>query len=851
MIGFFIVNMTAATEGQNEGEGKHVWPTDADYIKGSLDVDENKDLILTDSIKEFLGTKRDSTFFIIAPKGFGKTLLLKYKRLLYQYKYKYENEESNNGRGVKQGIRFIPEFELVDKPQSNFIFSSDEITLFKNKDNWTILWTISLSLSLLKNIKIWYEKKKDKIGITTINNEINHRDLKEFSKLIDDSSLKTPSDYLAHILYLGYNDFFKLATVQYRLTAIIRSKHIPVAIFIDNVDQCFEKHITKQNSGSGLGELDPDIWYLAQIGLMQAIWNFSVLNHHLKIFASIRKEALLKLYQTDAMSQQIHGSALDINYSIGELKEMFIKNIKKEDREKLSRPDRLETDPIFSFLGIKEVSHPHSGKKQDLFSYIYRHTLKRPRDFMCMGRELSRIRKDERTYDEIKRKINAVATKIAEEYLVEMLPHLDFFDLSEVYKFFKSIDNNLLSTKKVKSICSEFNNEYGCETKDCINCQKKHVFCNMYKVGLLGIIKEDSTRKEKIQSFLRPGEKTFSGSGVLPQSPYYLIHPVLNALIKGQTGKYEITDIDIIGDGIPWTALHTRNCSFNNDYPCESKKTLSQGVFLASSSENKEIVTNLGEKLKKNNVNLDVCIWTHNKGETGIVFCDEVCPKIYDNRLIIAEISDFNPNVFFESGFAAGLGRTVQLIRHRTNTPRTTFNMLHTKYSNPDELFRILKSNIKENELPGDKKIYDTPRIFGRIINFNSPEERGKNDKVFVLSFYNDEVIEKLRACGYVIVEKDRLSLVKFDLIRDIIDARALLVHLTAEKKVSNQNTVNDCKLMYLAGVGVAQGVPVKIFQYNQDFYSDVDQISLFVNSAAPLFKYVNNLPLPKIGISE
>lgn len=428
---------------------KNVWPTDADSIRGSGDVNEDEDLIITEGIRDFL-TKRDTTFFLIAPKGFGKTLLLRYKRLLYQYKYGYEEEESNNGQRVNYGINFIPEFELVDKPQSDIIFSSEERNLFKNKENWITLWSISLSLSIIKNLKIWYEKKKDTNEETTLKNEINHSPLKEISKLIDDPSLKTPSDYLAHILYLGYNDFFKLAKEQYRLNAIIRGKHIPIAIFIDNVDQCFEKHITKQNEGSGLGELEPDIWYLAQIGLMHAIWQFAVLNHHLKIFASIRKEALLKLYQEDAMSQQMHGNALDINYSRGELKEMFIKNIKKENPKKLSRADCLETDPIYSFLGIKNVTHTPTGKNLDIFSYIYRHTLKRPRDFMCMGKGLSGIRKDERTKKEIKRKINDVATKIAEEYLVEMLPHWDFVNRSEVYTLFKLINNNVLSAPKIK-----------------------------------------------------------------------------------------------------------------------------------------------------------------------------------------------------------------------------------------------------------------------------------------------------------------------------------------------------------------------------------------------------------------
>lgn len=828
---------------------KKVWMADADYIRESNDVNENEDLIVTPGIKDFLDTNRDTTYFLIAPKGFGKTLLLRYKRLLYQYKYKYEVETYDEKR-VKYGINFIPEFELVDKPQSTIIFSTEKINLFKNKENWTTLWLISLSLSIVKNLKIWHEKekKKDKNEETSlIINEINQSVLKEIPKLIDDSILKTPSDYLAHILYLGYNDFFKLVEEQHKLNAIIRGKHIPIAIFIDNVDQCFEEHIIKQNESSGVGMLEPDIWYLSQTGLMHAIWKLSGLNHHLKIFASIRKEAFLKLYQEDVMSQQMQGCSLDISYSRGELKEMFIKNIKKMDPEKLCEPDNLETDPIFSFLGIKEVTHAHTEKKQDIFSYIHRHTLKRPRDFMGMGRELSNIRKDERTEKEIKRKINDVATEIAKEYIVEMLPHLDFIDHSEVNNLFKLINKNVLSAKEVKNICSKFNNEQGCETKDCKTCHKKHVFCNLYKVGLLGIVKEDLESKETIQSFLPPGEKTFGGPGILPPSPYYLIHPVLNGLINEQSGKYEINEINIIGDSIPWTSLN-RNCSFNKDNICERGKSLNpQGVFLASSYKNEKIVSELDERLKDINSNFVVNKWTHNKGETGIVFCNEVCPKIYNNFWIIAEISDFNPNVLFESGFAAGLGRVVTLIRNKENIPRLHFNLIYNSYTIIDELVTKLKS-ISKN-LPINKKIYDVPRIFDRISNFESPEKRKKSDKVCVLSFNQDkEIIKKLRDNGYSIVEVNRLipKFMPADLIDEIINAKAVLVNLSGEQDKLNQNTVNDCKLMYLAGVCVAQGVPVKIFQYNNKFYSDVDQISLFVDSDDSLIEYVNELPLQK-----
>ena len=39
------------------------------------------------------------------------------------------------------------------------------------------------------------------------------------------------------------------------------------------------------------GELSPNVWYFAQLGLVEVAYQLRRINHHLKIFAAIRKEA--------------------------------------------------------------------------------------------------------------------------------------------------------------------------------------------------------------------------------------------------------------------------------------------------------------------------------------------------------------------------------------------------------------------------------------------------------------------------------------------------------------------------------------------------------------------------------
>jgi len=59
------------------------WTVDADDIRVADDFDESL-LHRTPEIDSFLTPDRDDKFIVIATKGFGKTLLLKAKRILYQ-----------------------------------------------------------------------------------------------------------------------------------------------------------------------------------------------------------------------------------------------------------------------------------------------------------------------------------------------------------------------------------------------------------------------------------------------------------------------------------------------------------------------------------------------------------------------------------------------------------------------------------------------------------------------------------------------------------------------------------------------------------------------------------------------
>jgi hypothetical protein len=84
------------------------WTIDADDIQVAEDFDTSL-LHPTNWIDDFLAHGRDEKFIVTGTKGFGKTLLLKAKRVVYQ--------QSKN-------IICLPENSLLDKPIGDKIFSS-------------------------------------------------------------------------------------------------------------------------------------------------------------------------------------------------------------------------------------------------------------------------------------------------------------------------------------------------------------------------------------------------------------------------------------------------------------------------------------------------------------------------------------------------------------------------------------------------------------------------------------------------------------------------------------------------------------------------------------------------------
>ena len=490
------------------------WTVDADDIRVAEDFDESL-LHRTPEIEGFLTPGRDDKFIVIGTKGFGKTLLLKAKRILYQ----------REGHAV-----CLPSGNLLDKPIGDKIFGRESIAFFSASPlPWSKVWLTAIAVTALKHVGA---SGGLKVG-------------PRLSGLIGDAQLHSVIDHFVRLLDFTPSELQRCATdTDGHLVPRLRALKSPITIFIDGIDEYFNKHVEELPvSPSVTGELSPNVWYFSQLGLVEVAYQLRRINHHLKVFAAIRKEAYARWPQRTAMVQQYRGSAVDIVYSPQSLREIFVNNARLVKADRLVHPARARANPLEAFLGRASVTDTSTREEEDAFEYVCRHTLLRPRDLMTIGDRLGALRPDERRKEHrLKEAVNQAATEIAHEYLAEIAPYVGDLELE---RLFHRLPGHILTRAEV---------EANVEEHSAAASDGRHVFSAMYRVGLLGYVQHDRVRGEWRQRFLRPGEATLEPNGVLPRATHYLVHPVLSDVIGRINPDFlqRIDRVNIVGYDRPW-----------------------------------------------------------------------------------------------------------------------------------------------------------------------------------------------------------------------------------------------------------------------------------------------------------
>lgn len=505
------------------------WVTDATRFTALSreNVFENR------SIRDFL--TGDRIFWIVASKGMGKTLLLRYKRDLM------ESERAASG------VLILPQNKSLDYvrlPNNLPIESTDAM---QDRAFWKDCWEISITLSILLSFP--FQELSSGYGNEAA---VLLRDLRVDDDLVSDLRLAlenkphlqlNPSDVLVRLLQGSITDIQKLRRLAKQSVSNLYTRYVRsgVCVFIDSFDQALRETYP--------GELE--IWIQGQLGLLLAAWDMSRQNPHIKVYASVRQEAYAKFH--DENRQSIFGSMLMLRYSRQDLMDLLNRSVHFFEKK----------HSLDDLVGLKTVMNERTRQSEDIFDYTYRHVIPTPRSFMVVGSEISRDCSDERLNStERERRFcetlnRCSSTEICQDYLLgEMSMFLPCLKVEQNLScFFRLIHRNILTRNMLVTIYEKFNDQLRAE--GVWPGRMTHPFCELFNIGLLGSVAIDHSNNRMLQCFRKPYEFDWDMEEVLPDSPFYFLHPSLHALISRYNPRYRVSSV-LIGDSYEWEVEYAK-----------------------------------------------------------------------------------------------------------------------------------------------------------------------------------------------------------------------------------------------------------------------------------------------------
>jgi len=493
----------------------NAWNIDANTIDtGDIGGDFSNLMVVTRDIRDFLGTDTKK-MFIVAPKGIGKTFLLKVK--------------SQQMRDAGLGYKFIPEGSLCESFTSNDLsLSENDIQKFSERSIWYKTWELCLYTLILKQFK---------------NSELP----KEIINAVGDDT-GVLSEVLGAFLHQRGRIEKLHSLVAIKLKPAVRklrenSTANQIAVFIDNIDESFDSFVgfTAQSDGKIKGA---SIWINAQVALLSVARDICRSNSHIKIFATIRSEAYNNFQ--DPIKLQIDELCVFLKYTKEDLKEIFVKNIKLTASEDLVLKD--DPNPFINFFGYDKVPHKfiwdEKGERrmEDIFEFIYRHSYARPRDIMLMGQSIAKVPPAKRLDTNlVGSMINEQSYRLFSQLKDETIP---VFEEDIFEQFCIRVKSNVIKYDEVYKISQSFKEE-----------GFSNIFSYFYRLGLIGVVESDLYNNSETlkQTFLPVGQYSLTNEPI-PEYQYFVLHPSLNKKMKQiyDVGFYD--RFNIIGYDYPFSA---------------------------------------------------------------------------------------------------------------------------------------------------------------------------------------------------------------------------------------------------------------------------------------------------------
>jgi hypothetical protein len=530
-------------KGNNMTSKKTFWATDGDAIEIT---EINSIVFKNNSVEEF--RKHISKHFIVSTKGIGKTILLKAKR--YHLEQKYKNKKAGPSKPI-----FVP----ADNPYLDYTedigdFDQNIKEFLSRYENAKKAWLLALQSSISNYfIRLYHSDEIDDIK----------EDYKSFHpelfSIIFDKNQVTPIQALERIIFERGLIEKEYSRGKIAVGAVFdRFVRSGIYVFIDRIDQALQDH-------------GKELWISMQAGLLEAAWTVMRNNNHVKIFTSIRLEAFYNYHSSN--KQALTGAVTFLDYDHEDLFDMMVKLVKwysaaaatDDDNDNDNDASDKDEKRFYNHFGIdKNFMHPERGDKETAFDYMLSHTIRRPRDLVVMAANYKKTKeKSLNSIDNFRREINTIANKdIGEELFSEyglFLPSLH--DPERRGLFFSNIHRNILKYDELKKICGAYNNKQDCDDTNCQTCTAFHPFCELYNIGLIGVIKEEFD--EKHQFFVPPRDIKIKSLGYLATSDFYFIHPCLYQNImeerkQGHNEKFRQVPLIPVGYSGEWDENYDR-----------------------------------------------------------------------------------------------------------------------------------------------------------------------------------------------------------------------------------------------------------------------------------------------------
>lgn len=498
-----------------------------------------------ETIKSFLATRNSMATILVAPKGYGKTLLLKKKVADLRKFYSGERVHihPSNASGTVEVLR-------VDG-MAQKMADWDWAKRLTTHQQWSDIWTYAISFlvcineSKMPNASIASKEAAQAIDSLFIGHAepylANEVDSQNKGKIASHKKIKNSKNSNQ---FLTVRNFFSAMAQNWENNSIEYSKLYTLKVqgvldnletlhflFLDSPDESLNwdssapEQSTEALDDVGLWGSFPDQWVNFNIGLVDAIRRLRQMYGQIRVFTAIRTEALNSVEA--AVGMQYEEMCARLSYTKQELREIFERNIELMSNDDEDR-NLLVTYPfknslIKDFIGIDRALHSPTNTFEDLFDAIVRHTRWTPRDLMMMGKAFTKLptslrsKCTETDLDPIRSVIDDTSMIFLNNHKSASIPIYPETLNNLIAKFRTNIIH--VSALRTLAPIEARNTSIGCP------------FDYLYSQGLFGWIGNKAAGNSNRILFLE-GQKIASRGQILPMARWYAYHPIFFGYLR-------------------------------------------------------------------------------------------------------------------------------------------------------------------------------------------------------------------------------------------------------------------------------------------------------------------------------